>query len=316
MKIQSLNCEWDMDYCMTELPGLSVKSYAEFLISQGEVVVDLEGVFWMKYHGALISAAAMPVYIDLTYDEGNQLLKKSGALFLRYESGPVKTPTNWWTIVCRHYDFNQVSSNTRSKIRRGTRRLEIKQLSPEWLSEKGYECHVKCYQRYKHAMPKSRKAYISFINSLRGQSVFDIWGCLKNGELQGYIICLVESDGVFMHTIDITPAALHEYATYAMIHRILEYYVNEKGLAVSNGTRSISHETNMQDFLCKLGFEREYAELHVVYRNDIKLVVGLLYPFRNILKLISMIPIIHKVSSVLFQEQIFRNQNLANQFNE
>ena len=301
---------------MTELPDLSVKSYADFLVSQGEVVQELGGVSWMKYHGALISAAAMPVYIDLTYDEAIKLLKKTGALFLRYESSPVKTPTNWWTIVCRNYDFNQVSSNTRSKIRRGTQRLEIKQLSPEWLSEQGYECHVKCYQRYKHATPKSKKAFTSFINSLKSQSVFDIWGCLKNGELLGYIICLVESDGVFMHTIDITPAALHEYATYAMIHRILECYVNKKGLAVSNGARSISHETNMQDFLCKLGFEREYAELHIVYRYDMKLVVSFLYPFRNILKLFSVIPLFHKVSSVLFQEEIFRNKNLANQVNE
>jgi len=305
-----------MDCCLTELSDLNIKSYAEFLISQGEVVLDLGGVSWMDYHGALISAAAMPVYIDLTVDEATQLVKKSGALFIRYQTGRIKTPAEWWTIVCRQYSFKNVSSNTRSKIRRGTQRLEIKNVTPEWLIKQGYECHVKCYQRYKYARPKSRKAFNAFINSLRDQSIFDIWACMKNEELLGYIICLVESDGVFMHTIDITPAALHEYASYAMIHRILEYYVNEKGLAVSNGNRSIAHTTNMQDFLCKLGFEREYSELHVVYRPDIKLVVCLLYPFRNILKLFNRIPVLHKMSSVLFQEQIVRNQNLANQGRE
>jgi len=280
------------------------------LMSQGEMVLDIKGLPWMKYHGALIPAAAMPVYVDLACDEADLIVKKSKALFLRYTTGPMTTPTNWWNIVCRHYDFNSVSSNTRSKIRRGTRRLEIEQVSPDWLCRQGYECHVKCYQRYKHALPKSKKEFESFLHSLREQSIFNVWACSKKGELLGYIICLVESNGVFMHTIDITPAGLHDYAAYAMIHRILEYYVNEKGLPVSNGSRSIAHETDMQDFLRKLGFEREYAELHIIYRPDIKLIVSLLYPFRNILKFMNRIPLINKVSSVLFQEEIARKQTI------
>lgn len=296
---------------MTELSILSAKSYADFLMSQGETVLEVEGVHWMKYHGALIAAAAMPVYVDLVYDDAAQIVKKSKALFLRYTTGPMTTPTNWWNIVCRQYDFNSVSSNTRSKIRRGTRRLEIEKVSPDWLSKQGYECHVKCYQRYKHALPKSKKAFESFLYSMREQSIFDIWACSNNNELLGYIICLVENNGVFMHTIDITPAGLSDYAAYAMIHHILEYYVNEKGLPVSNGSRSIVHETDMQDFLRKLGFEREYAELHVIYRPDIKLVVCLLFPFRNVLKLFNRISLINKMTSVLFQEEIVRRQTIS-----
>lgn len=298
---------------MTELSELNASSYAEYLISQGKRVFDANGVAWMEYHGALIPAAAMPVYINLTYDQAIVLLKKSAALFIRYVSAPVKSPTNWWNMVCRQYNFNCVSSSTRSKIRRGTRRIQIEKISPELLRKQGYECHVKCYQRYKYALPETRIAFESFVNSLIGQSIFDIWCCSKDGELLGYIICLVENNGVFMHTVDITPAALHEYAAYAMIHRILEYYVNKKKLPVSNGSRSISHSTNIQDFLCKFGFEQEYAELQVVYRPDIKLVVFLFYPFRKVIKIFNRVSLFHKISSVLFQEEIVRSQKIVNQ---
>ena len=294
--------------CMTELSDMSIKCYADFLMSQGEKVYEAEDVSWMKYHGALIPATAMPVYVDLSYDKAAHLVKKSTSLFLRYATGPMTTPTHWWNIVCRQYDLNGVSSNTRSKIRRGTRRLEIDQVSSDWLSKQGYECHVKCYQRYKHASPKRRNEFESFVNGLEGQSIFDIWACTKGGDLLGYIICLVESQGVFMHTIDITPEGLHDYAAYAMIHHILEYYVNKKGLSVSNGSRSISHVTDMQDFLLKLGFEREYAELHVIYRPDIRLIVSFLYPFRKVFKFMNGISFFHKLSSVLFQEEIIRRQ--------
>lgn len=297
-----------MDCCVTESSVLGSRHYADFLKSQGKMVYELDGVFWMNHHSALIPTSAMPVYTDLSYKEAVQLVNKSGALFLRYATGPVMAPSSWWNIVCRHYDFNKVSSNTRSKIRRGLRRLDIKRVSPDKIAEQGYQCHVKCYSRYKHALPQSKKAFESFLQSLTGQSIFDIWACTKDKQLLGYILCLVENNGVFMHTIDITPAGLRDYAAYAMIHHILQFYVNEKALPVSNGSRSIAHDTHMQDFLCKLGFEKEYAELHVIYRPDIRLVVSLLYPFRKALKLLNGISFVHKVSSILFQEQIVRKQ--------
>jgi len=262
----------------------------------------------MKYHGVLIPAAAMPVYVNFSTDDAAHLVKMSKALLLRYTNGPVKTPTNWWNMVCRHYDFNEVSSSTRSKIRRGIKRHEIKQVNAGWLYEQAYACHVECYKRYAHAPPENRKSYESFFNDLRDQSIFNIWACSKGNKLLGYIICLVEENGVFLHTIDITPAGLQGYASYALIHNVLEYYVNEKKLPVSNGSRSIAHETDMQDFLRKFSFDREYAELHVIYRPDIRFVVSLLYPLRNILKFFNRVPHVHKVSAILFQEEIVRRQ--------
>jgi len=300
-----------MNFCMTELADNNANSYAKFLKSKGKKVFELGGVAWMKYHGALISASAMPVYVDLTCEEAVQMVKESKALFLRYTTGPMTSPTNWWNMICRDYDFNKLSPSTRSKIRRGMHRHEIKQVGPEWLVKKGYECYVKCYSRYKHAMPKSRSEYDSILHGLIGQSLFDIWACTKNKELKGYVVCIVEKSGVFMHTIDITPAGLHDYAAYATIHQLLEYYVNKKKLPVSNGSRSISHETNIQDFLQKLGFEREYSELHAIYRPDVKIVVELLYPFRNIINKFNNFSLFHKMSSVLFQEEIIRNNKNA-----
>lgn len=293
---------------MTDLPVLSSKSYADFLISRGEMVYELGCAPWMKYQGVLIPATAMPSYVDFSTDDAAQLIKNSKALLLRYTNGPVKTPTNWWDMICRNYDFNDVSSSTRSKIRRGLKRHEIKQVNAGWLYEQAYDCHVECYKRYKHAQPEKRKEYESFLNDLRDQSIFNIWACSKGNKLLGYIICLVEKDGVFLHTIDITPDALRDYAAYALIHNVLEYYVNQKKLPISNGSRSIAHETDMQDFLRKFGFEREHAELHVIYRPDIRFVVGFLYPFRNLIKFFNSVSLVRKASAILFQEEIVRRQ--------
>ncbi len=293
---------------MTDLSVVNHASYADFLKAQGEKMYDLGSMPWMKYHGVLMPATAMPVYFDLNYDEALQVVKKSNAILLRYATGPQQSPGSWWNMVSRKYDFNSVSASTRSKIRRGLKRLKISQVNEGWFFEQAYDCHVECYKRYKFALPDNRNTFESFLLSLRDQPIFNVWGCKKNSKLLGYVICLVENNGVFMHTVDITPEGLQDYAAYAMIHTILEYYVNDKNLPVSNGSRSISHETEMQDFLQKFNFQREYSELRVVYRTDIKLIVCFLYPFRRLIKFFNVIPFVHKVSSILYQEEIIRGQ--------
>ena len=283
-----------------------INNYTDYILAQGGIVIDVGGVRWMKYQGALIPAAAMPVHVDLNLHEAKQMLKQTSALFLRFTNRPSEQETNWWYMVCHHYDITKVSSNTRSKIHRGLKRLQVKLVEPSWMAENGYECHVKSYQRYKYASPQSEAVFRRFMQSMDNQPFFDVWSCTRQDKVVGYILCLCEDDGVFMHTIDISPEGLHDYAAYAMLHCLLEKYVNEKHLAVSNGSRSISHATEMQDFLNKFGFKREYCQLHVVYRSDVAVAVRVLYPLRKILRAFEIIPFVHKVSAVLYQEQILR----------
>lgn len=287
---------------------MTVSNYAEYLAAQGESVAKLGGVYWMRYHGALIPANAMPVYPEIAEDDANALLRRSSSLFVRYTKRTTNTHAQWWYMVCRQYRVGDTSANTRSKIHRGLRRLTITKTTAAWLAHNGYECHVESYERYKNAKPQSRREFEKFILSLAGHSIFDLWICRKQLKLVGYVICLHENDGIFMHTIDLTPEGLHDYAAYAMLHHLLEYYVNGLLLPVTNGSRSISHETEMQDFLQKFNFQREYAELHVVYRPVVKVLVNMLYPLRKVLRMLDWVPQMRNICAVLFQEEITRTQ--------
>ncbi len=301
-----------------------IRTYTDYLKSVGETVVEIDGIPWMKYNNALVSATAMPVYVEISYEKAIKALNQTGALFLRYntyvnDGDPIlrnqslrnqsEKYQNWWQVICRQYDIMSVSANTRSKIHRGLKRMMIRREDANWLANNGYNCHVKSYSRYKNVKAQPIKTFQYFTKTLAGLEFFDVWVCSNNNELLGYIICLREDNGVFMHTVDLTPAGLHDYAAYAMIHTILEHYVNKQGIPVSNGSRSISHETHMQDFLGKLGFQKEYSKLNVVYRHDIQLIIRILFPFRKLLRLFTALPVIHKVSAVLFQEEIIRQQS-------
>ena len=50
--------------------------------------MEIDGVPWMKYNNALVSATAIPVDVEVTYEQALKALKTTEALFFRYNSCP------------------------------------------------------------------------------------------------------------------------------------------------------------------------------------------------------------------------------------
>lgn len=92
----------------------------------------------------------------------------------------------------------------------------------------------------------------------------------------------------------------------AMVAAIVEDYNDRlgKNFYINDGARSISHETNFQDYLEKcFGFRKAYCKLHIAYNPRIKWAVKVLLPFRKILCKFDEIGFIHQIDSVLKMEE-------------
>ena len=92
-----------------------------------------------------------------------------------------------------------------------------------------------------------------------------------------------------------------------MVNKILvdhEDFFNSGGY-ISDGSRSINHETAFQDYLEKyFGFRKAYCKLHIAYNPKVKWLIKLLYTFRKILINLDGIGAIHQVNVVLRMEKI------------
>ena len=72
---------------------------------------------------------------------------------------------------------------------------------------------------------------------------------------------------------------------------------------MSNGARSVSHETNFQDFLLKFGFGQQYCALRLAYTPLLALAVRGFYPWRGLLRGKGLA----RGRSLMFQEEIARS---------
>ncbi len=280
-------------------------SYADYLRQSGVPLFSGAGTYWQIYGGALIPASPVSRFVDMDVQTSRRLLNESKAYLMRWSSDPSSQETPWWWIVCDKYDLALVSGNTRSKIRRGQKKCVVRRVSAAWFAESGYECYNKAFSRYHHATPTSKDAFrSSILLKAQHESLFEYWGAFVEEQLVGYVECVVEEDkGVATTIIKYDPDYLRYYTSYAMMDTLLSHYVVERTLPISNGNRSISHDTNIQDFLLKFGFRRQYCRLNVQYRRFLELAILLLRPFR---KLLPGWAAINNVKALLFQEELRR----------
>ena len=281
---------------------METPTFAAWVRSQGRAVHRGGGMDWYIYAGALVPLTLFPVFPRLTPSEERKLLKESGALALRYTPPvPPGTETPFWYVVCPHYAFDDLSAKMRNQVRRGRSRCAVERLAPETLAEEGWACLRAARAHYGEGAPEEE----AFRREIRaqGEPPFEFWGVRVGGVLGAYAICVVEGDRVALSVLKIDPAFFDAYPAYALMDALLEHHVAREGRVMSNGARSVSHETNFQDFLLKFGFGQQYCALRLAYTPLLALAVRGLYPWRGLLRGKGLA----QGRSLMFQEEIARS---------
>jgi len=204
-----------------------------------------------------------------------------------------------------------LSHNARNQIKRGFKKCNVKKINTDWLSENGYECYSSAFKKYKNINPLNKKLFQEDIRNKGKYSYFEFWGVFAKKKLAGYAECLVIDDIISTSVIKYNPDYLKYYPAYALTYAMLDYYLNQKKYdLVTNGTRSIAHDTEMQKFLEKFGFKKEFCKLNIVYSPIFGISVKIAYLLRALINIIyKLIPInfLHKITVILRQEKIRRS---------
>ena len=259
---------------------------------------------WRKYHGALVPNLAPHEDLDLT--EIVHELRLHNAFFARWvtDFDTSKKTDFWYIIQDQVMNLKDYSTNTRNQISKGLKKFKIKKINRAEMSSNAYIIYKKSSLIYNTKNKiLSEKVFIDLLT----QS-FDYWGVYRDDKLIGFSKNRMYKDCCDYSTIKILPEYVKEYPFYALFYTMNLYYLNEKKLKyVTDGSRNISHKTNIQQFLLtKFKFRKAYCNLHIKYSWSFGLVVKLLFPFRKIFSYFDNL-LFRNIFSVLFQEEISRN---------
>lgn len=234
------------------------------------------------------------------------LIKSNKVLFARWVTNfdcKEKRPF-WYVIKDNDTNINSYSSNTRNQIRKGLKNCHIRIINKSEIKKNGYNIYKAAFKNYKGAQKfKSKKEFL-----LELKDKFHCWGIYdKKNNFIGYAQNRILNDFCDYSKIKVFPKNLKEYPYYALLYEMNKYYLDEMKLKyVSNGTKSISHQTNIQELLIKkFNFRKAYCNLHIMYHPIIKPIIYFLFPMRKFFQYIPF-NIFYNIYTVLYQEEIRR----------
>lgn len=283
-----------------------MQDYVTWLKETNTPLYEMDGTYWRLYQRVLVPASVKPEPIALSDAQARDLLKRSGALFLRYFSKTLPYPTSFWYSCCNHYDANKLSSKVRGRIRRGYKSCHVERVDPEWIAQNGYTCYRSAFARYRNAEPDSKEEFQSLCRGAIG-GPFEFWAVFVGDQLAGYEKFAVGPDYAASLVLKLDPKYLHESIGPAIKDTTLSTYVTGQGKTFHNGFRSVIHETNTHDFLLTLGFDRVFCDLRIAYRPAVKTCVDVVYNYRSLFNRLPESSIKSKVLGVLSQEEIRRS---------
>lgn len=265
-------------------------------------------VNWRKYNGALIPQQPPHLEIEVEKQEVFREIEKEDAYFARWTTEfDCNEETNFWYVICdQPLELHDYSINTRSKITRGLKNCEVRRIDKKELIENGYDTYKQAFKRYNTFQKLNTEKQFKD-NILLLESNWDLWGVYFNNQLVGYSQNRLVDQSCDYSMIKFHPDFLKYYSSYALFYSMNRYYLNElKYKYVNDGSRSISHDTDIQGFLIrKFKFRKAFCHLHLIYSRKILILLFLLYPIRNILLKFDYSFFI-KINTLLRQEAIRR----------
>jgi len=262
---------------------------------------------WRKYNGALVPLT--PPHVDVDITDIDKKIKENNSYFARWTSNfdSKKESEFWYVIQDKIMVIEDYSKNTRSKIRRGLKKCSVELISSTRILEEGFECYNAAFLNYNtHLKSKTREEFVIEISELEGD--WEFWAIFYENEIIGYSQNKIIDSYCDYSTIKFHPDYLKLYPSYALFYTMNKHYLNEKKFKyVNDGARSISHDTNIQEFLIqKFQFRKAYCRLNVLYSPKVKYILKILYPIHFLLSLFQF-GVFKKINILLFQEKIRRS---------
>ena len=117
----------------------------------GYKFINSAGVYWrsLPFGYCLLSPASR--LENFTSKDARQFLINNNTFFVRWETAFDGPSGSWWHVIkdgSSNFDLSSYSSNTRSKIRRGLKSFDIRQVDKSLILELGYNVYLSSFSRY------------------------------------------------------------------------------------------------------------------------------------------------------------------------
>lgn len=246
---------------------MSVESFASFLAAAGHRVVKTESAFW--YDATLGFFLSIPSHHRLCPGQAElrEVLRHQPCFGVRFPA-PVDGPGKLsYQIVCdlEDYGLERLSQNVRSKVRRGLRRCEVRQVPIPQLAVLGRTADTDTLSRQGRTWRFGGAQWDRYW-AAADRPGMEAWGAFVQGELAAFLLTADLDDCVEFLLARSRSDRLDAYPNNALIFTVAEeMLVKRRMKKVTFGLESLEPVGPLDQFKFGMGFRQEPIRQRVVF---------------------------------------------------
>lgn len=238
---------WDWLYC---------RYIQNFKTQTRRQIMVYKEIEWKNYKGVLLPLTAQHQSVNLSKKEQNLLLKKSGVHLIRWvNEWDNSLTTNYWYVIKDSFGgLAELKSNMRNQVRKGLKLCEVRKIDADFLLKNGYVIYKKAHIHYqqKSNSPIKIPTGESFKNIYKKiATISEFWGVfeMESNQFIAFAENVIRDRGVVYGSMKFDPAYLKLYPSYALIHTMNQYYLEDcKMRYVSDG--HVRYHTKPKSRIC------------------------------------------------------------------
>lgn len=179
----------------------------------------------------------------------------------------------------REYKIEKLSSNNRSKVRRGLKRFQVREVTGDEIARNGYECYLGTHERNDLATRIDRAGFERFWRERKITHIESVFAAIAaDGNIGAYLT--IRRLGRWAEIVAASSAtkALPDYPNHALMFHVLQHFlVTEGAESVSYGLGSLQTSSNSESlhhFKRSVGFEAIPVRRKVRFHPIIRPVIG------------------------------------------
>ena len=276
---------------------------------------------WKYYNHAMIPIVAPHESIDVESLNNQFWRENKNALFARWTTEfDCGYQTNWWYVIKDNsFELSAIKSNYRYKINKGIKYFDVRIICPQEYIDELYEVFLAAFESWpeKYRPQFTYNDAENLVKRLSDDPMMVCYGAFyrETNELCGFMQVPTHEMYAELQVQRVKPIYEKYQINAALVYGLLlnnDTKLKNGNFYILDGARSISHETNFQDYLEKyFGFRKAYCKLHIAYNPRIKWIVKMLFPFRKITNRFDQIGFVHKINSVLYMEELCRSEAVS-----
>lgn len=267
--------------------------------------------FWKIFKNTLLPVDILQIPSVDSLNQIKRILNKQNYFFASYTSNfDQKEVSDFWYIINDvPMALEAYPTKVRNEIRQSLQKCQVEIVDPteHWdtlfrlynLAVDGYK-----HYNYRYSINQFKEKMMSQINKI------DIW-LIKNSQSIpiGYGYVIKNNEYVDLFDIKINPSQLSCLPVFHLLYKInIHYLVGNNFQFISDGRKSMLHDTQFQTFLeKKFLYRKAYCRLHIIYSSKIKLLIQFLRPFKILLLALPKIGPIRKLALLLNYDHIARS---------